>query len=192
MRRLLANERLEMKFKPAHHLNKYLLGVLECVLIVNMLSACDEIFRNPYIREISSDVELSENWTELNASPPLEVVNMMQSIEIEFPEIINWNIEHPDKEKWYENPYLTNVIMSDGKIIKIDVQVVAKDGTVFEMNSISILLGKRLIFTHLPKGLDLAKSKTTLPKEKEYIKVRVRTSLPIRTGKVLWVGSTNH
>jgi len=181
-----------MTFKPTLKLNKYLFRMLACVLIVNTLSACDEIFRNPYIREISSNLELSENWAEINPSPPLEVVNMLQSIEIEFPDISNWNIEHPNKEKWYKNPGLMNVQMSDGKIIKIDVQIVAKDGTVFEMNSISLLLGKRLIFTHLPKGMDLTISKTTLPKEKEYIKIRIRASLPIRTGKILWAGSTEH
>ena len=71
------------------------------------------------------------------------------------------------------------LLMPDGSIVKLQVEIVADDGSTFELNDPSFFLSD--------SGDTLAKfSKHDLPRERKYLKVRIRSDQPINCKRIFW------
>jgi hypothetical protein len=145
---------------------------LLCILI---LVGCK---MKPTVRQIADTIQINKGWTEIRPMPPLEVTEQVQRISIGVPDIQNWDIRPEDN----------TFVMPGGVAIKIEVELVAADGSSFMLQSLG--LGPGLTFSYLPKGLGASASR--LPKELRFASVRLRSDQPIQGGPVTWICVTNY
>lgn len=132
---------------------------------------------SPYVQIIAPSIEIGTQWKEIKIDPSLKVVKKIQSVYIEVPEIPKWDFEMDTDTN---NNYF---IDPQGKQIKIEMQLISKDGQIFTMNSIH--LGPGLGFSYIPKGKDLV-NESRFPHDVIFDKMRVRSNQVFKGGQVKW------
>ena len=132
----------------------------------------------PDVRPIAERVRIGAEWSEIRVEPPLEVRKQVQRVSIEVADVADWDM-HPDRGTF---------VRPDGTPVKIEVELVAGDGTRFALDSIG--LGPGLTFSHLPDDPDATGSR--LPPDLRFPIVRVRSDAPFEGGAVSWICITNY
>lgn len=132
----------------------------------------------PTVRQIADSIKIDKDWTEIRPIPPLAVSEQIQSISIHIPNLADWQIRPED----------SSFVMPDGRVVRIEVQLVSTDGEPFNLQSIG--LGPGLMFSRRPENLNPTVSR--LPKGKTFTTVRLRSDLPIQGGPVTWICITNY
>lgn len=132
----------------------------------------------PTIYQIADSIQLDKSWIEIHPKPPLIVSEQVQNISIDIPKVSDWEIR-PDSASF---------VMPDGQVVKIEVELVAIDGTHFSLDSVG--LGPGLMFSRHPQDPNPTASR--LPKGLAFTTVRVRSDRPIQGGRVAWICITNY
>ncbi|GAB4262277.1 MAG: hypothetical protein Kow0065_12940 [Methylomicrobium sp.] len=140
-----------------------------------MLMGCNV---KPTVRQIADNLRIDPTWTELHPNPPLVVSEQVQSITLDVPNVSEWDIV----------PDAASFVRPDGEAIKIEVELVATDGTSFKLESVG--LGPGLKFSARPQSEDPRASR--LPSDMSFKTVRFRSDRPIQVGKVTWICITNY
>ena len=131
----------------------------------------------PDVRPIAEEIRIDREWSEIRPDPPLKVSEQVQSISIEV-----------DLAGWDMQPGEGLFVMPDGTPVRIDVELVAADGTRFALDSIG--MGPGLTFSYLPPEIDARES--SLPADKQFTTLRVRSDVPLEGGRVTWICITNY
>jgi hypothetical protein len=71
------------------------------------------------------------------------------------------------------------LVLPDGSIVRPQVELVSKDGTTYELNLPSLFISNTGEILAYFSGDDL-------PKDKTYIKVRIRSDKAVRCNRVFW------
>jgi hypothetical protein len=129
----------------------------------------------PTVRTIADSVQIDTEWTEIQPNPPLVVSKQVQSISIEVPDLTTWDIR----------PETASFVKPDGEAVKIDVELVASNGTRFSLESVALGPGLRFSSRSQPSG-------PRLPQGLSFKTVRFRSDRPIQGGSVTWICITNY
>lgn len=132
----------------------------------------------PVVRQISDTIQINKDWMEIRPTPPLEVSEQVQRISVEVADLPNWQIRSEN------NSFVT----PDGITVKIDVELVASDGSRYMLESLG--LGPGLTFSYLPQEPSATASR--LPENMKFTSVRFRSDRPINGGRVTWICITNY
>lgn len=132
----------------------------------------------PTVRTIAEEVQLDSEWREIRPDPPLKVSRQTQRVAIEVPDVADWDMR----------PESASFVMPDGTPLKVDVELVAADGTRFVLDSIG--LGPGLTFSYLPPESQAMESR--FPKDMEFTTLRLRSDPPLQGGSVSWICITNY
>lgn len=132
----------------------------------------------PTIRKIADSIQIDKSWTEIHPTPPLVASEQIQSISIDMPKVSDWEIR-PDSASF---------VTPGGQVVKVEVELVAIDGTIFRLESVG--LGPGLMFSRHPQ--DHSPTASRLPKGMAFATVRVRSDMPIQGGQVAWICITNY
>jgi hypothetical protein len=132
----------------------------------------NKIFLN---REVSRNVFISSEWTEIIANPPLEILKRFQRI---YLEIECEQTENQGENIWY---------LEDGTVINPQVQLVDEFGNYYDLEggnasghyrNEDVLVASKLGFSYR-----LGK----LPTDRKYTKIRVRNDQPFVCSKITWL-----
>ena len=132
----------------------------------------------PDVRPIAEQVRIEPEWNEIRPDPPLRASKRVQSISIAVSDFAEWDMRSGEGL----------FVMPDGTPLKIDVELIADDGTSFTLDSIG--MGPGLVFSYLPPEADASGSR--LPQDKTFTKIRMRSDVPLEGGQVNWICVTNY
>lgn len=132
----------------------------------------------PEVRPIADRIRIDGEWSEIRIDPPLEVHKKVQRVSIAVDDPADWDMR-PDRGTF---------VRPDGTPLKIEIELVAGDGSRFALDSIG--LGPGLTFSRLP-GED-GGSGSRLPPEETFPILRVRADPPFEGGEVSWICITNY
>jgi len=132
----------------------------------------------PSVRVIAERVHIDTGWSEIHPDPPLEVSKQVQRVSIEVPDVADWDVRPND----------ATFVRPDGTPIRIEVELIAADGTRFELASLG--LGPGLTFSFLPPDTDASRSR--LPPDMKFTALRMRSDAPFDGGRVSWICITNY
>ncbi len=140
-----------------------LIGVLfgVCVLLFGLF-----IFiavRSQSDREISGELVLSPEWVEITPDKPLSFPKRSQGMILDVAEPLG-----QDNQNW------ARVRLADGTLIRPELQLVERDGSVTD---VELLRGH---------GNDVGGFVRRLPEGRVYTKVRVRCDRPLRVSRIIW------
>jgi hypothetical protein len=123
---------------------------------------------NPYLdQELAGTTTTASQWLEIVPQSPLRVERQRQMIALDLDKSI-----HTEREG-------SGLVLPDGSIVRPQVQLVAKDGKIYELNRPSFFLSNT--------GEILAYfSRADLPNDQTYIKVRIRSDRPVRCNRIIW------
>lgn len=131
----------------------------------------------PSVETIAEKIRIGTEWSELRPDRPLVVEEQVQRISVEVPDAAAWDLR-PDG----------GFVRPDGKPVTIDVELVARGGERFRLNSFG--LGPGLTFSYLPAERDPKASR--LPPGMEFVAVRFRADSEVTGGRVTWICLTNY
>lgn len=167
-----------MRFGPAvkKPVKKILLGFsLACfgvLVIIGGIYASLSVYRtlHPYVdREISGPIVISPDWVEIAPKNPLRAELVVQQVVI--------YVQRPIKESrdsW-------ELILPDGSKVIPEVQLIDEQGNVYDLTEPSGTQNP-----HSVEAFQRGFSNRTLPKDKVYKSVRVRSAKPVSVLKVVW------
>lgn len=117
---------------------------------------------NPYLdQDIAGPVMLSSDWLEIVPKEPLRAERQIQYMILNFAE--------PVKADYMR------LRLPDGSLVVLEVQLVDQYGNIFNLRS-SALDETRMGFT----------SENSLPKDRVYRTVRIRSNKPINISRIYW------
>jgi hypothetical protein len=148
------------------------------VLVVCCAIAFGGCEMKPVVRVLAEEGQLGEEWLEIHPDPPLKVSRQVQRISIDVADVADWDMR-------LEN---ASFVMPDGTPVKIDVELVATDGTRFTLDSVG--LGPGLTFSRRP--LETGSAGSRIPQDLEFSTVRLRSDAPLKAGKLEWICITNY
>jgi hypothetical protein len=166
-----------MKYDKASGGQRYMglltVAILLCLVIL-FGAACSILQRkaNPFLdREISGPVTISSEWMEITPQEPLKPEHEVNAVTLMFA-------------SEYIPDYKENGLrFSDGTVMVPEVQLIDQDGKVYALG----------IESMGPKGMGFAffdpiSHLESLPKDKVYRTVRIRSDKPIECSKLVWRG----
>jgi hypothetical protein len=123
---------------------------------------------SPYLdQEIAGPTTITSEWLEIEPKSPLRVERQTYSIALDLDKSI------------HEEPNCWGLMLPDGSIVRAQVQLVGDDGITYELKDPS--------FSLLDTGETLANfSLDDLPRDRIYIKVRIRAEGPVRCRRIFW------
>jgi hypothetical protein len=117
--------------------------------------------------ELAGTTTTASQWLEIVPQSPLRVERQRQMIALDLDKSIQTEREG------------SGLVLPDGSIVRPQVQLVSKDGKIYELNRPSFFLSNT--------GEILAYfSRADLPNDQSYIKVRIRSDRPVRCNRILW------
>jgi hypothetical protein len=140
--------------------------------------ACVGCAMKPVVRVVADEVQLGGEWLEIRPDPPLEVSRQVQRISIDVPDVADWDMR----------PETASFVMPDGTAVKIDVELVATDGTRITLDSVG--LGPGLTFSRRPAESGDAGSR--ISQDLEFSTIRLRSDTPLKAGRLEWICITNY
>lgn len=157
------------------HTKKILLvlGASGTVPILMFILFAYSVYHLDTDREIIGQVTISSAWVEITPQPPLKPEQQTQSIVL--------SLEDPLSLAYAEHG---RVEFHDGTTANIEVQLIDRDGTIYDLTSTDIDHALRLTFAY-----DRSAG-TRLPQDRVYRSVRIRSDKPIRCRRIIWHGHT--
>lgn len=146
-----------------------------CLFVLFILAGC---IIKPTVRQIADSIQMDKEWTAIHPTPPLVVSEQVQSISIEMPNLPDWEIR----------PESASFVMPGGTEIKVEVELVADDGTHFTLNAVA--LGPGLLFSHQPQ--DPSPTASRRPLGMAFTTVCLRSDKPIQGDRVMRICMTNY
>jgi hypothetical protein len=145
----------------------WILGVVCAVTIVAIgtLQFGTTLYRwyNPYLdQDVAGATTLSSEWVEIVPPRPLSAERQTNRIVLDVSDRYE-----PDYEEW-------SLLLPDGSKVKPEVQLVDEFGHVHDLTAPAI--GER----------SMSLENFDLPKDREYVKVRIRAPRPLRLSRVYW------
>ena len=132
-------------------------------------------------REIAKDVLISPDWTVITPQLPMEIKKRFQDVSLVL-----------ENCKKTFGKYQENLMFSDGTVInpakQIFVEIFDEDGTKYELKSRSYSMGN---FDEKNGTFFVIESrfkpyKMTLPRDKTFKEVRIRSDKPFQVKKIIW------
>ena len=125
-----------------------------------------QLLKSPYLdRDVSGPITISSEWSELTPDKPLKAERAEQELTLEFAEPVT-----PILEIW-------SLRLGDGSVTKPEAQLIDEQGEVSNLGSYA--LG--------PDGMGLyAGGGSSLPKDRKYVRARVRSDRPLKLSRVFW------
>lgn len=123
---------------------------------------------NPYLdRNIAGPTTIDSTWMEFEPEAPLKVERQIYQVALELDGSIK------------KEPGAWGIMLPDGSIVKMEVQLVGDDGITYDLDSPS--------FFFAYTGETLVKfSRRDLPRDRTFVKVRIRTDQPINCRRIFW------
>jgi len=123
---------------------------------------------DPYLdQELAGPTTTTSQWLEIVPKSPLRVERQRHMIALDLDQSIRTEREG------------SGLVLTDGYIVRPQVELVGKDGKTYELNVPSLFLtntGETLAYF----------SGDDLPTDKTYIKVRIRSDRPVRCNRIFW------
>ena len=148
-----------------------------CVLVVLVVFVSTVLFvftagriyrwHNPYLdQELAGPTITSTQWLEITPKSPLKVTRQRYLVTLDLDKSISTERNG------------AGLILPDGSIVRPQVELVSEDGMTYELNQPSL-------FTSATETLAYFTGEA-LPKDKKYVRVRIRTDKPMRCKRIFW------
>ncbi|MEW6130761.1 MAG: hypothetical protein AB1757_27275 [Acidobacteriota bacterium] len=124
----------------------------------------------PLDKEIYGKVTLNNQWQEITFKEPLTPERQISELVIWLAEEKNYCADFPSGK----------IKTSDGSLMIPEGQIIAQDGTVYELHSVG------LSNTGVTLGGYVPNKTLSIPKDKTYTKVRLRCSQPLVCRQIVW------
>lgn len=149
-----------------------ILVVLVCLVAVGFftLSITAKLYRwyDPYLdQELAGPTTITSQWLEITPKSPLRVERQRHMVVLDLDKSIQSEREG------------SGLVLPDGSIVRPQIELFDKDGETYELNVPSLFLSNTGEILAYFSGSDL-------PKDKTYIKVRIRSDSPVRGNRVFW------
>ena len=119
-------------------------------------------------RELAGPTTTTSEWLEIAPKSQLKVERQRHMVALELDESIRTENEG------------SGLVLPDGSVVRPQVELIDEDDETYELNVPSL-------FVSASKGQTLAYfSARDLPKNKSYIKVRIRSDKPVRCKRIFW------
>jgi len=123
---------------------------------------------DPYLdQDIAGPTTITSQWLEIAPKSPLRVERQRHMVVLELDKSIQ------------TEPGGSGLVLPDGSIVRPQIELFDKDGETYELNDPSLFLSNTGEILAYFSGSDL-------PKDKMYIKVRIRSDSPVRCNRVFW------
>jgi hypothetical protein len=123
---------------------------------------------NPYLdQELAGPTTTTSQWLEIVPKSPLRVERQRHMIALDLDKSISTEREG------------SRLVLPDGSIVRPQVELVGNDGKTYELKVPSLFLSNTGEILAYFSGDDL-------PKDKTYIKVRIRSDRPVRCNRIFW------
>jgi len=146
--------------------------VLALLLLINSCAELERM-RNPNLDlEIHGPVTISDEWLEITPQEPLKA-------EREVSQIVLWFAEQTK----VCSPRPRGIVGNDGAVFEPEVEIVDQGGGVYKLKEDG--LGETGI-SYRWFGENNSQFNVSLPKDKTYTKVRIKSIEPIKCSSVVW------
>ena len=146
-------------------------AVLVCVVSGGFfVISITKVYRwfNPYLdQELAGPTTINAQWLEITPKSPLRITRQRHLVALELDKSIRTGAGD------------ARLILPDGSIVRPQVELVSDDGKTYELNQPSLFAANT--------GETLAYfSGDDLPREKAYVRVRIRSDKPVRCNRMFW------
>ena len=119
-------------------------------------------------REVATGVNVSTDWLEITPRPPLKATKQVQHLII----LVDGYSRSLDDTR-------NRLPLPDGTLADPEVEVVDESGNVYQLHP-SLLVSAGVGYTgHYAQ-------RSSLPQNKSFIKIRIRSDKPFRASKIIW------
>ena len=149
--------------------------VMMGLALLLLISSCAELarMRNPNLDlEIQGPVTISDEWFEITPQEPLKA-------ERELSQIVLWFAEHTK----VCSPRPRGIVGNDGAVFEPEVELVDERGGIYKLKEDGL---DETGMSYRWFGENNSQFNTSLPKDKTYIKVRIKSLEPIKCSSVVW------
>jgi hypothetical protein len=119
---------------------------------------------------VSGPVTLSSQWTEFVPQKPLQPLKQSQEIVLDVD---------PSEGLIEDNLHLERIQLSNGPLLRPQIQLVDSQGNVFEAEV------SRYPVPSLYKN-GISGYVSSLPRDREFTRIRVRSDFPVRLSRIVW------
>lgn len=124
-------------------------------------------WHRPYLdEELAGPTITSTEWLEITPESPLKITRQRHLVALDLDKSIRTE----------QNG--AGLILRDGSIVRPQVELVSEDGTIYELNRPSLYESATETLAYFT-GEDL-------PKDKTYVRVRIRSDKPVRCKRIFW------
>lgn len=150
-------------------LKKLLIGVLVFVScgVVGFAGMIGYVFYSakPSYQVVAKDVEITTEWTDLTMTAPMKAEQDRQMIVLSGNGLDTRSFE---------------AVLPDGTVVKPEIQIIDDQGSVYDTRLSTM--------NYRGPGFGPAKG-LAFPKDRTYVKLRVRSDIPFKITKIYWVSS---
>jgi hypothetical protein len=140
-----------------------------CVSAVLFVFTAGRFYRwyDPYLdQELAGPTITSPQWLEITPESPLKITRRRHLVALDLDKSISTD----------QNG--AGLILRDGSIVRPQVELVSEDGTTYELNQPSLFTSNTETLAYF--------TGEELPKDKTYVRVRIRTDKPVRCKRIFW------
>ena len=146
-------------------------ALLGCLAASGASCSLYRMFRPFLDRELSGPTVITSQWTEITPTEPLRTCREHQEVVLDISGFEGQQLDLTN----------TGLKLPDGSVVLFDVQMIDERMNVFTANG-ETLSGPLLGFSvH-----DELTRRESLPKDRAYVKVRIRSNRPIHSSRILW------
>lgn len=153
------------------------------ILVLFLLGGC-EILSPNQTQPVSEAIEINNDWKEIIPPTPLKSNYLIQHISLKVDQSIQQNIELDGND-----PNHQTLKYNDGKSGKIEASLYDDKGEIYPLQingkGAGILLGRKLPPRDPNKPPE---NKPSFPADRVYVKLRIRSEVPLQIEKIEWTG----
>lgn len=124
-------------------------------------------WHNPYLdQELAGPTITTTQWLEITPESPLRITRQRHLVALDLDRSIRTGVGG------------ARLILPDGSLVSPQVELVSSDGVTYELNEPSLFESTTETLAYFT-GEDL-------PKDKTYVRVRIRTDKPVRCRRIFW------
>ena len=144
--------------------------VLSAIIFTVIVSGSIYRFFFPYLdQDVTGQVLISSEWTEIVAKKPFRVERQIQIIVLDLDKSIDLQ-----KEGW-------GIVLSDGSVVTPEVELVDQEGKTYRLEVPSAWFSPSTGVKYREFS-----SKNELPNGKIFQAVRIRSDKPVRCNRIFW------
>jgi hypothetical protein len=122
---------------------------------------------NPYLdQELAGPTTITDQWLEITPKSPLRITRQRHLVALDLDSSMRTGVGD------------ARLILPDGSIVRPQVELVGSDGMTYELNRPSLFESTTETLAYF--------TGENLPKDKTYVRVRIRCDKPVRCRRIFW------